>query len=96
MEGTFRISDEEMENIPQTAQAAVVKGDFHNESLDDPEKESAGKLCVHPHIAHRVQETPTVHSFGLEHPLVERAPALLFLNTAFDLPDSGSYNDSVV
>ena len=36
MVGTLGISDEEMENIPQTAQAAVVKGDFHNESLDDP------------------------------------------------------------
>lgn len=49
MVGTLGISDEEMENIPQTAQAAVVKGDFHNESLDDPVKESAGWLCVHPH-----------------------------------------------
>lgn len=46
--GTLGISDEEMENIPQTAQAAVVKGAFHNESLDDPAKESAGRLCVHP------------------------------------------------
>lgn len=44
--GTLGISDEEMENIPQTAQAAVVKGAFHNESLDDPAKESAGLACV--------------------------------------------------
>ena len=50
--GLLGISDEEMENIPQTAQAAVVKGDFHNESLDDPVKESAaGRLCVHPRNA---------------------------------------------
>lgn len=46
--GTLGISDEEMENIPRTAQATVVKGDFHNESLDDPVKESAGRLCAHP------------------------------------------------
>lgn len=46
MEGTSGISDEEMENMPQTAQAAVVKGNFHNESLDDPVKEPAGTLCA--------------------------------------------------
>lgn len=44
MVGTLGISDEEMENIPQTAQAAVVKGDFHNESLDDPVEGSAGRV----------------------------------------------------
>lgn len=43
--------------------------------------------CVCTLILHRVQEAPTVHSFSLEHPLVQRAPALLWVNTAFDLPD---------
>lgn len=46
--GTLGISDEEMENIPQTVRAALVKCDFHNESLDDQVKESVGWLCVHP------------------------------------------------
>lgn len=76
--GTLEISDEEMENIPQTA---VVKGDFHNESLDDPVKESAGRQCVHPR---RAREVPSVHSFSLEHPLFRGTPRpLLPLNTAF-------------
>lgn len=37
-----------MENIPQTAQTAVVKSDFHNEPLDDPEKDSAGSVRACP------------------------------------------------
>lgn len=75
MEGTSGISDEEMENMPQTAQAAVVKGNFHNESLDDPVKEPAGTLgrCVRPVVARRVREAPSVHSFSSKHPLIQRA-----------------------
>lgn len=75
MEGTLGISDEEMENMPQTAQTAVVKGDFHNESLDDPVKESAESVCMCVYgcvwtvVTRRVPEVPTVHSFSSEHPL---------------------------
>ena len=89
MEGTLGISNEEMENIPQTAQAAVVKGHFHNESLDDPVKESVGRLYVHPPNAKGVREVPSVHSFHLEHPLVSEGspPAKM---PSFDLPCSSS------
>lgn len=70
---TVGILDEEMENIPQTAQAVVVKGDFHNESLDDPGKESAGSLCV---CEHRVPEAPSVYSFSLRHHFFREPPLL--------------------
>lgn len=58
VEGTSGISDEEMENIPQTAQAAAVKGDFHNESLDDLEKDSAWRFCAHLWSLQRSKKCP--------------------------------------
>lgn len=46
--------------------------------------------CVCTLVMQRAQEVPSVHSFSLEHPLVQRDPPLLPVNAAFDLQGSGS------
>lgn len=99
MEGTLGISDEEMENMPQTAQTAVVKGDFHNESLDDPVKESAESvcMCVYGPSSHAgCQKYPLfIHSAQSTHSISGRPPPPPPLRLLLS-PIFSSYNDHIL